>query len=125
MALEDYFPDFYLLLIVFCFIAGTVGSNPVESELELAFNAYRLQQFDQNGISYGSKNFKFSFEAVSLNQSVLRRCLIVRWKDLEGKNVAEILSASSGAALIIVPENLAIPTTRVSNLKNSVINYQV
>jgi hypothetical protein len=117
MALEDYFPDFlrdgYLLLIVLCFIAGTVGSTTVESDFELAFSAYRLRQYEQNGIAYGSKNYKFSFEAVSLNQSVLRRCLIVRWKDLEGKNVADVLTSSAGAALIIVPENLAIPTSRV------------
>lgn len=56
MAVEDYIPDFlrepYLLLIVFCFIAGTVGSSPVESEFELAFSAYRLRQYEQNGVAY-------------------------------------------------------------------------
>lgn len=69
MAFDDYFPDFlreaYFLALVFCFIAGTVGStihNPVESELEIAFNAYRLRQFDQNGVSYGSRNSKVWFK---------------------------------------------------------------
>lgn len=63
--------------------------------------------------SIGSKNYKFSFEAVSLNQSVLRRCLIVRWKELEGKDVSDVLSANAGAVLVVVPQNLGIPTSRV------------
>jgi hypothetical protein len=120
MAIDDYFPDLvkevYFLALVFCFIAGTVGStiqNPVESEFEISFTAYRLRQYDQNGISHGSKNYKFSYEAVSLNQSALRRCLIVRWKDLKDKNLNELFSVNAGAVLVIVPPDLLPPTSKV------------
>lgn len=52
MAFEDYFPvpDLYFLLIFFCFLAGTVGSVE-SSEFEIAFNAYRLRQYEAAGVS--------------------------------------------------------------------------
>ncbi|KAI6203546.1 Peptidase-M28 domain-containing protein [Aphelenchoides besseyi] len=111
MALEDYFPDFYILAIIFCFIAGTVGSVE-SSEFEIAFNAYRLRQYEAAGVSYGSRSYKFSFEAVSLNQSGLRRCLVVRWKDLVDRDISESTMTSAGAILVVVPANLLPPTSR-------------
>ncbi|KAI6179455.1 Peptidase-M28 domain-containing protein [Aphelenchoides besseyi] len=114
MALEDYFPDFYILAIIFCFIAGTVGSVE-SSEFEIAFNAYRLRQYEAAGVSYGSRSYKFSFEAVSLNQSGLRRCLVVRWKDLVNRDISESIMTSAGAILVVVPADLLPPTLRPSH----------
>ncbi|KAI6229004.1 Nicalin [Aphelenchoides fujianensis] len=113
MAFEDYFPvpDLYFLLIFFCFLAGTVGSVE-SSEFEIAFNAYRLRQYEAAGVSYGSRSYKFSYEAVALNQSALRRCLVVRWKDLVDRDISETVLASAGAVLVIIPSDLLPPTSR-------------
>lgn len=46
------------------------------------------------------------YEAVSLDSNVLRRCLVVNWRDLLGRDLQALFSQAFGAVLIVLPANL-------------------
>ncbi|KAK6016908.1 hypothetical protein OSTOST_17604, partial [Ostertagia ostertagi] len=75
-------------------------------KVELEFQAFRLQQYELNGNVIGSKHFRVQYEAVSLNSKALRRCVVVSWRDLTGRNLDELMETTVGALLIIIPSDL-------------------
>ncbi|KAJ1373750.1 hypothetical protein KIN20_036246 [Parelaphostrongylus tenuis] len=91
------------ILLSFCVVHGC---QQLGDKVELEFQAYRLQQYELSGNVVGSKNFRFQYEAVSLNSSALRRCIVTSWRELLSHNVDEVLANSIGAVLIIIPSDL-------------------
>uniref|UniRef100_A0A0K0CXR1 DUF4347 domain-containing protein n=1 Tax=Angiostrongylus cantonensis TaxID=6313 RepID=A0A0K0CXR1_ANGCA len=91
------------ILLSFCVVHGC---QQLGDKVEIEFQAFRLQQFELSGNVIGSKNFRFQYEAVSLNSSALRRCIVTSWRELIGYNVDELLANSIGAVLIIIPSDL-------------------
>lgn len=90
------------------------------------FLAYRLQQFDLAGNLKGSRAWRISFDATSLNSNVfLRRCLIVSWETLLQQQVPslppgssklhELLPNTLGALLILIPSDLTSLTAKEQN----------
>lgn len=101
-ALRNFFILAYLFAIFPCNInASQIGGQNVEFE----FRAYRLQQFDLAGNLYGSRSWRVLYEAVSLNSSTLRKCVVVSWRDLKGKDLEKSLEATVGAVIIIIPKD--------------------
>ncbi|KAK6016907.1 hypothetical protein OSTOST_17605, partial [Ostertagia ostertagi] len=83
-----------------------VSGSQLGDKVELEFQAFRLQQYELNGNVIGSKHFRVQYEAVSLNSKALRRCVVVSWRDLTGRNLDELMETTVGALLIIIPSDL-------------------
>ncbi|KAH7728703.1 nicalin [Aphelenchoides avenae] len=81
--------------------SANYGIERVESEL----TAYRLQQYDLGGTAYGSRSFRVMYEAVSLNRSALRKCLVASWRDLSPSTLEDSISAAVGAVLVVIPSD--------------------
>ncbi|VDM98755.1 unnamed protein product [Thelazia callipaeda] len=90
------------MLLTWC----VTSSTQLGDSVELEFKAYRLQQYDISGNPHGSRSWRVMYEAVSLDGNILRRCLIVNWHDLLGRDVQSLLNQVLGAVLIVVPDNL-------------------
>ncbi|VDK80500.1 unnamed protein product [Litomosoides sigmodontis] len=90
------------MLLTWCVASGSHLGDSVELE----FKAYRLQQYDIVGTSHGSRSWQVIYEAVSLDSNVLRRCLLVNWHDLLGRDLQALFSQAFGAVLIVLPANL-------------------
>src|SRR4051794_17532174 len=73
-----------------------VAADRSSSEQQIEIRAYRLQQYEYAGKQYGSKSWKVLYDAVSLNGSALRKCMVVSWRDLLNKKELE---ESIGAAV--------------------------
>lgn len=118
--LYDNIRDLLIACVLFCLVASSVG-NPIENvqhgqstDFEITFTAHRLQQYKLNENWVGSKNARFSYDAVSIKDTVVRRCLVVRWNDLVKKGLSEVVEGNVGAVLVLLPKGLKTPTARVS-----------
>ena len=115
--LQEYLPEgSVFIFVLLCLVAGSVDASinaPLaDVERELTFTAYRLREpINRN------RNYKFSYDAVSINQSALRRCLVVRWRALAGKKLDDVIVAATGAILVIVPPDMLPPESQVVVLK--------
>lgn len=119
----DCLRDLLVACLLFCIVASSVGSSidPVNqphgnhsSEFEITFTAYRLRQFNYGGVAHGSRTARFSYDVVALKDNVVRRCLVVRWSELEDRELSEVVGGNAGATLVIFPKGLQPPTQRVS-----------
>ncbi|VDO50550.1 unnamed protein product [Onchocerca flexuosa] len=65
------------------------------------------------------------YEAVSLDSNVLRRCLVVNWRDLLGRDLQVLFNQAFGAAIIVLPANLDTLTpstkTKLASLEKSLL----
>lgn len=56
----------------------------------------------------GSRAWRVNFEAVSLNsRHMIRRCLVLWWKDLNPETLHQTITSNLGAVLIVLPESLS------------------
>lgn len=104
--LFDAFRHILILLWAWAFLPCIFSNLAALEKTEIEFRAFRLQQYENVGKMYGSKSWKIFYEAVSLNKSNFRKCVIVNWRDLIDKDLEKSISAAVGAILIIIPENL-------------------
>ncbi|KAL3997438.1 Peptidase M28 family protein [Acanthocheilonema viteae] len=109
------------MLLTWCM----ASSSQLSDSVELEFKAYRLQQYDIVGTPHGSRSWQVIYEAVSLDSNVLRRCLIVNWRDLLGRDLQALFSQAFGAVLIVLPANLDALTpstkTKLASLEKSLL----
>ncbi|VDK44045.1 unnamed protein product [Anisakis simplex] len=112
-ALRNPFVIVYVsVLLSWCVVSGTQLGDTFEMELK----AYRLQQYDLVGASHGSRSSKVLYEAVSLNGNALRRCVIVGWRELIGRDMNALFDHALGSVVIIIPADLdALPPTDRAN----------
>lgn len=82
------------------------GSNLVAEQTDFEIRAFRLHQFEFAGKQYGSKSWRVLYEAVSLNNSAARKCVLVNWRELIDKDLETTISAAIGAVLVIIPNDL-------------------
>ncbi|KAL3123819.1 hypothetical protein niasHT_010032 [Heterodera trifolii] len=107
--LLDALRNIFLLFWFCCVFTGVfvIGSNYGLEKFEIDIKAFRLQQFEASGKSYGSKAWKVLNDVVSINESVLRKCAVVPWKELMTIDFeAKFQSTPVGAVLIILPNDL-------------------
>lgn len=104
--LFDAFRHILILLWAWAFLP-CIFSNLIQSEkTEIEFRAFRLQQYENVGKLYGSRSWKVLYEAVSFNKSILRKCVIVNWRDLVYEELESSIGAAVGAILVIIPNNV-------------------
>uniref|UniRef100_A0A8R1TQ92 BOS complex subunit NCLN n=1 Tax=Onchocerca volvulus TaxID=6282 RepID=A0A8R1TQ92_ONCVO len=103
------------MLLTWC----VTSSSQFGDSVELEFKAYRLQQYDIVGTSHGSRSWQVIYEAVSLDSNVLRRCLVVNWRDLLGRDLQVLFNQAFGAIIIVLPANLdtLTPSTKTAILQ--------
>ncbi|VDN31598.1 unnamed protein product [Gongylonema pulchrum] len=103
-----------------------VSSTQLGDSVELEFKAYRLQQYDVVGSPRGSRSWKVMYEAVSLDGNALRRCLVVSWRDLLGRDLQRLFGQTLSAVLIVLPSSLSnlTPATRnkLATLETSLLH---
>uniref|UniRef100_A0A915D332 BOS complex subunit NCLN n=1 Tax=Ditylenchus dipsaci TaxID=166011 RepID=A0A915D332_9BILA len=88
-----------------CILVHASNIVPDKSN-EIEIRAFRLQQYEFAGKPYGSKSWKVLYEAVSLNGSTLRKCVLVSWRDLVNKELESTIGAAVGAVVVAIPEDL-------------------
>uniref|UniRef100_A0A915PEJ6 BOS complex subunit NCLN n=1 Tax=Setaria digitata TaxID=48799 RepID=A0A915PEJ6_9BILA len=111
------------ILLTWC----VVSSTQLGDSVELEFKAYRLQQYDIIGTPRGSRSWQVIYEAVSLDSNVLRRCLIVNWHDLLGRDLQTLFNQAFGAVLIVLPANLdtLTPSTKTGHFNTHIILWEL
>lgn len=98
--------NFFLLAYLVAICPWNINASQIGGQnVEFEFRAYRLQQFDLSGNLYGSRSWRVMYEVVSLNGSVLRKCVILSWRDLIGKDLEKTLGASVGAVVVLIPSS--------------------
>ncbi|KAI1718858.1 peptidase family m28 domain-containing protein [Ditylenchus destructor] len=105
----DAFRHIFVFLWIWSFFPCiyVMGSSLVtDKSTEIEIRAFRLQQYEYAGKQIGSKNWRVTYEAVSLNGSALRKCMIVSWRDLIHRELETTIGAAVGAILVIIPEKL-------------------
>ncbi|KAH9499321.1 tRNA (cytosine-5-)-methyltransferase ncl1 [Bulinus truncatus] len=97
------FPLSFLFFVPIFIIISPV--SPVNAAQEFA--VYRMQQYDLQGTSYGSKNSIINMEARSIDSKLLtRRCAIARLQDVTIAKYKDLMTQNAGALLVILPKNL-------------------
>ena len=106
---------FFLWLCSFMPSAIFAGSSGLglgiggTEKMEFEIRAFRLQQFESAGKMHGSKAWKVLYEAVSLKESALRKCMVLKWRDLlaSGVDFEDKFSGAIGAVLVVIPADAA------------------
>ncbi|KAK2906644.1 hypothetical protein Q8A67_005629 [Cirrhinus molitorella] len=81
---------------------------PLRAEAAHEFSVYRMQQYDLQGQTYGSRNAILNTEARSVEAEVLsRRCVMMRLADFSYEKYQKALRQSAGAVVIILPQNMS------------------
>uniref|UniRef100_A0A672MBN6 Nicalin n=1 Tax=Sinocyclocheilus grahami TaxID=75366 RepID=A0A672MBN6_SINGR len=81
---------------------------PLRAEAAHEFSVYRMQQYDLQGQTYGSRNAILNTEARTVDAEVLsRRCVMVRLADFSYEKYQKALRQSAGAVVIILPQNMS------------------
>jgi hypothetical protein len=71
------------------------------------FPAFRMQQYDLNGVKYGSRSATVNLEARSLkSENLLRRCAIARANDFSVDNLMKAIEEGLSGLLILIPVDL-------------------
>ncbi|KAM4707600.1 BOS complex subunit NCLN [Discoglossus pictus] len=82
--------------------------SPLQAEAAHEFTVYRMQQYDLQGQSYGSRNALLNTEARTVEADVLsRRCVLMRLADFSFEQYQKALRQSAGAVVIILPQDMA------------------
>ncbi|KAF7634909.1 Peptidase_M28 domain-containing protein [Meloidogyne graminicola] len=85
--------------------SGTITTINL-NKMEIEIRAFRLQQYETSGKFFGSKSWKVIYQAVDLNESALRKCVVIKWWDLINIDFEDKFSAVLGAVLVILPKDL-------------------
>uniref|UniRef100_A0A672RSW6 Nicalin n=1 Tax=Sinocyclocheilus grahami TaxID=75366 RepID=A0A672RSW6_SINGR len=81
---------------------------PLRAEAAHEFSVYRMQQYDLQGQTYGSRNAILNTEARTMEAEVLsRRCVMIRLADFSYEKYQKALRQSAGAVVIILPQNMS------------------
>ncbi|XP_051551355.1 nicalin-1 isoform X1 [Myxocyprinus asiaticus] len=81
---------------------------PLRAEAAHEFSVYRMQQYDLQGQTYGSRNAILNTEARTVEDEVLsRRCVMMRLADFSYEKYQKALQQSAGAVIIILPQNMS------------------
>lgn len=106
----------HLLILMWIFVffptIYVYGTNLINeqtmpsSTADIEIRAFRLQQFEINGRHYGSKTWRVFYETVSLNSTTIRKCVVVKWRDLINQELETTVGAAIGALLIVIPSDL-------------------
>ncbi|XP_042567607.1 nicalin-1-like isoform X4 [Cyprinus carpio] len=81
---------------------------PLRAEAAHEFSVYRMQQYDLQGQTYGSRNAILNTEARTVEAEVLsRRCVMMRLADFSYEKHQKALQQSAGAVVIILPQNMS------------------
>ncbi|XP_067252831.1 BOS complex subunit ncln isoform X2 [Chanodichthys erythropterus] len=81
---------------------------PLRAEAAHEFSVYRMQQYDLQGQTYGSRNAILNTEARTVEAEVLsRRCVMMRLADFSFEKYQKALRQSAGAVVIILPQNMS------------------
>ncbi|XP_043078565.1 nicalin-1 isoform X2 [Puntigrus tetrazona] len=81
---------------------------PLRAEAAHEFSVYRMQQYDLQGQTYGSRNAILNTEARTVEAEVLsRRCVMMRLADFSYEKYQKALRQSAGAVVIILPQNMS------------------
>uniref|UniRef100_A0A671SH88 BOS complex subunit NCLN n=1 Tax=Sinocyclocheilus anshuiensis TaxID=1608454 RepID=A0A671SH88_9TELE len=81
---------------------------PLRAEAAHEFSVYRMQQYDLQGQTYGSRNAILNTEARTMEAEVLsRRCVMMRLADFSYEKYQKALRQSAGAVVIILPQNMS------------------
>ncbi|KTF88083.1 hypothetical protein cypCar_00019458 [Cyprinus carpio] len=81
---------------------------PLRAEAAHEFSVYRMQQYDLQGQTYGSRNAILNTEARTVEAEVLsRRCVMMRLADFSYEKYQKALQQSAGAVVIILPQNMS------------------
>lgn len=79
------------------------------------FTAYRMQQYDLQGVSYGCQHAMISSEARTLESaSYERRCVFIKSQDLTVANYNQVLQKSPTSVVILISNNMT--EEQVNNL---------
>ncbi|TRZ03332.1 hypothetical protein DNTS_027489 [Danionella cerebrum] len=82
---------------------------PLRAEAAHEFSVYRMQQYDLQGQTYGSRNAILNTEARTVEAEVLsRRCVMMRLADFSYEQYQKALRQSAGAVVIILPQNMSM-----------------
>uniref|UniRef100_A0A8C5P5V9 BOS complex subunit NCLN n=1 Tax=Leptobrachium leishanense TaxID=445787 RepID=A0A8C5P5V9_9ANUR len=96
-----------LTLIVFL-PAVLLLVSPLQAEAAHEFTVYRMQQYDLQGQSYGTRNAVLNTEARTAEADVLsRRCVLMRLADFSFEQYQKALRQSAGAVVILLPKDMA------------------
>ncbi|KAM8960471.1 BOS complex subunit NCLN [Pelodytes ibericus] len=96
-----------LTLIVFL-PAVLLLVSPLQAEAAHEFTVYRMQQYDLQGQSFGTRNAVLNTEARTAEADVLsRRCVLMRLSDFSYEQYQKALRQSAGAVVIILPHDMA------------------
>ncbi|XP_063311541.1 BOS complex subunit NCLN [Pelobates fuscus] len=96
-----------LTLIVFL-PAMLLLVSPLQADAAHEFTVYRMQQYDLQGQSYGTRNAVLNTEARTAEADVLsRRCVLMRLADFSFEQYQKALRQSAGAVVIILPHDMA------------------
>ncbi|CAL1531840.1 unnamed protein product [Lymnaea stagnalis] len=97
------FPLSFLFFVPILIIISPV--SPVNAAQE--FGVYRMQHYDLQGTSYGSKNSIINMEARSVNSKMLtRRCAVAKLQDVTMPKYRDLMTQNAASLLIILPKNL-------------------
>jgi len=70
------------------------------------FPVFRMQQYDLNGIKFGSRGAAINLEARALSsENLIRRCAVVRASELTIEHLQKAVSDGLSALLILIPVN--------------------
>ncbi|KAM6939268.1 BOS complex subunit ncln isoform 4-T4 [Lycodopsis pacificus] len=99
--------SFPLTFIVFI-PAVLILVSPLPAEAAHEFTVYRMQQYDLQGQTYGTRNAILNTEARTVEAEVLsRRCVIMRLAEFSYEEYQKALRQSAGAVVIILPKNMS------------------
>ncbi|OCU00861.1 nicalin L homeolog isoform X1 [Xenopus laevis] len=104
--------SFPLTIIVFI-PAVLLLVSPLQAEAAHEFTVYRMQHYDLQGQSYGTRNSVLNTEARTVQADVLsRRCVLMRLADFSFEQYQKALRQSAGAVqfMDIEPEMLSMET---------------
>ncbi|XP_075062627.1 BOS complex subunit NCLN [Mixophyes fleayi] len=82
--------------------------SPLQAEAAHEFTVYRMQQYDLQGQSYGTRSAVLNTEARTAEADVLsRRCVLIRLADFSFQQYQKALRQTAGAVVIILPRDMA------------------
>ncbi|XP_044747308.1 nicalin [Coccinella septempunctata] len=121
---KGYLPYYILLFLPIFIIISPI--NPVHGSHE--FPVYRMQQYDLNGLSHGSRGASINLEARSLtNWKSPRHCVVTKMKDLSVAQMRDVVT-KAGALLILVPSDLTTLSPEekehLSSLEGALMNQE-
>ncbi|ESP03325.1 hypothetical protein LOTGIDRAFT_207615 [Lottia gigantea] len=87
------------------FIPILIALTPVGAANE--FSVYKMQRYDLQGTSFGSKNFLINMEARPVgSSSMTRRCIVARLEEVTLSGYRDWVSQNAGGLVILIPENI-------------------